>query len=235
MERFAWWGLALASALILILLVAGCPAHARGAETCVTNYRSLPANHGWRRYRVVNGRHCWYVAGHDRRPRAQVIRHASHYAAPPRRSARPPAPPVVVDPPPVAPPSAVSAAMALLVIDDDDTASRIDRAFFAISERDLLPVAISMPRDPPGVDSTQPPAASPPNEPPPRRRVVSLAAVAIVALFGMAIVAWPIWSSACRRSRPRGWRRQVRRPFRLTRGGDELLRWNPPSAIPLRC
>jgi|SRR5215813_4567930 len=138
-----WWGITLAVGLvILVLLVAGCPAHARGADTCVTNYRSLPANHGWRRYRVVGGRHCWYVAGRDHRPRAQVIRHASRRVALPRRSARPPAPPVVVDPPPVAPPSSVSAAMALLVIDDDDTASQIDRAFFAISERDLLPVAI---------------------------------------------------------------------------------------------
>jgi hypothetical protein len=30
---------------------------------CVADYRELPADHGWRHYAIVNGRHCWYV-GH---------------------------------------------------------------------------------------------------------------------------------------------------------------------------
>jgi recombination protein RecT len=34
------------------------------AFACVTDYRSLPADHGWRHYRVIAGAHCWYVGRH---------------------------------------------------------------------------------------------------------------------------------------------------------------------------
>jgi hypothetical protein len=96
--------------LALVLLLAACtPA----AAECVADYHSLPSDHGYRRYRIVDGRHCWYLEG------ARAASRASYAAAPLDKTARlfvqptspapleppapPSAPPMIVDPPPPAP------------------------------------------------------------------------------------------------------------------------------------
>ena len=57
--------------VLAMLLVTTAPmAHA----ACVTNYHHLSADAGYRRYKVVDGRKCWYNEGHRHEARAQVIR-----------------------------------------------------------------------------------------------------------------------------------------------------------------
>jgi hypothetical protein len=66
---------------ILALALAACTpakAEARAADTCVTDYHSLPSDHGWRRYRIVDGRHCWYVEGERGRGAVAQARHVPH-------------------------------------------------------------------------------------------------------------------------------------------------------------
>jgi hypothetical protein len=93
--------------LAVVLLLAACtPA----AAECVAEYHSLPSDHGYRRYHIVGGRHCWYIEG------ARAASRASYAAVPLDKTARlfvqrtspaplapPLAPPMVADPPPPMP------------------------------------------------------------------------------------------------------------------------------------
>jgi recombination protein RecT len=50
------------------------------AFACVTDYRSLPADHGWRHYRVIAGEHCWYVGRHGNA--VADVRPSRHFVTP---------------------------------------------------------------------------------------------------------------------------------------------------------
>jgi hypothetical protein len=107
--------------LILATMLLLPPVAAAGAE-CVGDYRSLPADHGWRRYRIVGDQHCWYVTGAHA---ARAPAHAPHAEA---SRAMAQAPPAIAAPPPV-PAAAVKIA-------DDYPARRIESLFMAAGTRD---------------------------------------------------------------------------------------------------
>jgi recombination protein RecT len=55
-------------ATLAVLAMSLAPAFA----TCITDYRNLPADHGWRHYRIVDGAHCWYVGRGDHHSKREI-------------------------------------------------------------------------------------------------------------------------------------------------------------------
>jgi hypothetical protein len=104
-------------AIALGALAVPVPAQAATA-TCVTDYRTLPSNSGWRRYQVVQGRRCWYVDAHRSHKRAKAKPHV--------------APPVETWPP-AAP--MVSPGIALVYVRALSAADRVADAFWALAWR----------------------------------------------------------------------------------------------------
>jgi hypothetical protein len=112
----------LAGGMLALQLAACTPAAAApatpAADRCITDYRNLPDDHGWRRYRIVDGRRCWYVGGHGAR-RDGVTAHTQarhhHVAAQVARFSAPPAPPPIIAPAPA-----------------DNPTQRVERTFRAV-------------------------------------------------------------------------------------------------------
>jgi hypothetical protein len=122
-ERLAW-ALAFASVLVVLLILVGCTS---AQAACVSDYHRLSGDHGYRRYRVVAGRHCWYA---DQGARAQATRSKHHRH-------RDPLPPPAVNPTPLPPGAARAVSVEtppLMVLVDDAPARRVERSF------DMLPV-----------------------------------------------------------------------------------------------
>jgi hypothetical protein len=125
--------LARGSMLALQLAIPACmPATvAAAAPACITDYRSLPADHGWRRYRIVDGRQCWYIGNaHGERQRGEPGHRRDMRIEP--RVARAPA---ASAPPAAAPPNIVVATAtptALPAAAPDKPAQRVEQMFQAI-------------------------------------------------------------------------------------------------------
>jgi hypothetical protein len=136
----------------------------------------LPADHGWRRWHVVDGRRCWYTEGH----RGTFRRVAT--AAPSDRTAQafvprtPLAPPAIADPPPAIPTK--------LADDEHEFMSFYDNRF--VPRHTVQTVRIT--------------AADPPAEdPPPEDRIIgAIAAIALILAGLIAIVVGMLQASAAR-------------------------------------
>jgi hypothetical protein len=162
--------------LALAALLGACSAAAAQGDACVTDYRSLPSDHGWRRWHVVDGRRCWYIEGH----RGTFRRVAT--AAPSDRTAQafvprtPLAPPAIADPPPAIP--------AQLADDEHEFMSFYDDRFEPHHTVQTVRITAADP---------------PPADPPPEDRIIgAIAALALILAGLIAIVVGMLQAQAAR-------------------------------------